>query len=128
MTLEVNFFLAVIIEDHFAFILKFSQKDVQNQQYLHDGNLLNGKNQVADNSGILKKIDSQILNLRIIISLIFKVQIYSMVRSFLSLNSASLILINLYFSDVDLWLLKVLHWLNYSFFHFNFYCLKISLL
>ena len=39
----------------------------RSQAYLHDGNLLNGKNQVADNSGILKKIDSQILNLRIII-------------------------------------------------------------
>jgi hypothetical protein len=36
-------------------------------QYLHDGNLLNGKNQVADDAGILKKIRSWILNFRIII-------------------------------------------------------------
>ena len=37
------------------------------QPYLHDGNLLNGKNQVADDAGILKKIGSRILNFRIII-------------------------------------------------------------
>jgi len=35
--------------------------------FLNDGSLLNGKNQVADNTGILQKIDSQILNLRMII-------------------------------------------------------------
>jgi hypothetical protein len=37
------------------------------QQYLHNGNLENGKNQVADDDGIRNKIGSQILNFRIII-------------------------------------------------------------
>ena len=35
--------------------------------YLHDRNLLNSKNQVADDAGIFKKIESRILNFRIII-------------------------------------------------------------
>ncbi len=35
--------------------------------FLHDGNLLNGKNQVADDAVILKKIGSWIINFRIII-------------------------------------------------------------
>ena len=37
------------------------------QQFLHDGNLLNGKNQVADYVGILKKIGARIFNFGIII-------------------------------------------------------------
>jgi hypothetical protein len=37
-----------------------------NQPYLHDGSLLDGKNQVADGAGIRKKIGSWVLNFRII--------------------------------------------------------------
>ena len=33
--------------------------------YLHDGNLLSSKNQVADDAGIFKKIGARILNFRI---------------------------------------------------------------
>jgi hypothetical protein len=35
--------------------------------YLHDGNLLDGKNQVAECIGILQKIGSRIFNFRIVI-------------------------------------------------------------
>ncbi len=35
--------------------------------YLHDGNLLNGKNQVAGEAGIFNKIGARIRNFRIII-------------------------------------------------------------
>jgi hypothetical protein len=52
-------------------ILRTAKNDVSYEepdpQYLHDGSLLNGKNQVADDAGILKKIGSRILNFRIII-------------------------------------------------------------
>ena len=36
-------------------------------QFLHDGNLVDGKNQVADGAGILKNIGCRILNFRIMI-------------------------------------------------------------
>jgi hypothetical protein len=52
-------------------ILKVAKNDVSydepSQPYLHDASLLNGKNQIADDAGIRKKIGSQILNFRIII-------------------------------------------------------------
>ena len=37
------------------------------QSYLHNGSLLDGKNQVADGAGFRKKIGSWVLNFRIII-------------------------------------------------------------